>query len=286
LFTTSTTPSMSQVNPPGDALTWAEEDAQQVTAAHDPDQLAVGVHHGQPHGCWLFVSNAAGSVASGWIVMAGRSSACAPLGLGASCCRRASGGGCPTRAGHALALVLHGEQVWPRALQRLGRRAYCLVRQDQCLCPAVRPSGLYVWSAGTSGHQRRRVLAGSAPAPSPTAALSADPGRPVPCQRSHTGSELVFSVIVWAALRYSLIKPWTTWVRLIRAVTSTDSRACAAEVFVPALVGPMLVAVLRVPGKSPPKVVVHRRPGGGQGIRAASMNCSELVLVTGLAHGT
>ena len=121
LFTRSTTPSMSQVNLPGDALTRAEEDAQQVTAAHDPDQLAVGVHHGQPHRCWLFVSHAAGSVASGWIVMAGRSSACAPRGLGASCCRRASGGGRPTRAGHPLALVPHGEQVWPWALHRLGR---------------------------------------------------------------------------------------------------------------------------------------------------------------------
>ena len=46
---------------------------------------------------------------------------------------------------------------------------------------------------------------------------------PVPCQNSHTGSELVFSVLVTLLSEYSLIKPWTTCLRLIRAVTSAAS---------------------------------------------------------------
>jgi hypothetical protein len=43
---------------------------------------------------------------------------------------------------------------------------------------------------------------------------------PARCHNSHTDSELVF-LARQAALRYSLIRPWTTWVRLIRAVTLT-----------------------------------------------------------------
>jgi hypothetical protein len=44
----------------------------------------------------------------------------------------------------------------------------------------------------------------------------------VPCQNSHTGSKLVFCARQ-AALRYSLIKPSATCLRLIRAVTSIAS---------------------------------------------------------------
>ena len=33
---------------PGDVLIRAQEDAQQVTPAHDPDQPAVGIHHRKP----------------------------------------------------------------------------------------------------------------------------------------------------------------------------------------------------------------------------------------------
>ena len=43
---------------------------------------------------------------------------------------------------------------------------------------------------------------------------------PVPCQNSHTGLSWC-SLCRQAALRYSLIKPWTTCVRLILPVTST-----------------------------------------------------------------
>ena len=42
----------------------------------------------------------------------------------------------------------------------------------------------------------------------------------VPCQNSFTIAELVLRA-PQAALRYSLIKPWTTCLRLIWAVTST-----------------------------------------------------------------
>jgi hypothetical protein len=42
----------------------------------------------------------------------------------------------------------------------------------------------------------------------------------VPRQNSFTSAELVLRASQ-AALRYSLIKPWTTCLRLIRAVTST-----------------------------------------------------------------
>ena len=60
----------------------------------------------------------------------------------------------------------------------------------------------------------------------------------VPCQNSHTGSELVVSLRSQAALRYPLMRPWTTWVRLIRAVASTSwARARTAEVVVPAIRG-------------------------------------------------
>jgi hypothetical protein len=44
--------------------------------------------------------------------------------------------------------------------------------------------------------------------------------RPVPCHNSHTVSDLASS-LRQVALRYSLIKPWTACLRLIRAVTST-----------------------------------------------------------------
>ena len=44
--------------------------------------------------------------------------------------------------------------------------------------------------------------------------------RPVPCHNSFTIAELVLRA-PQAALRYSLIKPWTTCLRLIRPVTST-----------------------------------------------------------------
>jgi len=43
---------------------------------------------------------------------------------------------------------------------------------------------------------------------------------PVPCQNSRTGLNWC-SLCRQAALRYSLIKPWTTCVRLILPVTST-----------------------------------------------------------------
>ena len=48
------------------------------------------------------------------------------------------------------------------------------------------------------------------------------------------GSELVFSGARQAALRYSLIRPLTTWVRSTRAVTSTAWPGSCSEVFLSA----------------------------------------------------
>ena len=72
----------------------------------------------------------------------------------------------------------------------------------------------------------------------------------VPCQNSHTGSELVVSLRSQAALRYWLIRPWTTWVRLIRAVTSTSWPGLVQRrSLFPRLVRPVLVIVPRVRGE-------------------------------------
>ena len=58
----------------------------------------------------------------------------------------------------------------------------------------------------------------------------------------------------YAALEYSLIKPWTTCLRLIRAVTSIFWPGSYSGGLLPRLMGPMLVVVPRVLGQDLPDV--------------------------------
>ena len=75
----------------------------------------------------------------------------------------------------------------------------------------------------------------------------------MPCQNSHNCSELVFCACQ-AALRYSLIKPWTTCLydpggHIDRLAALVHRRS-----LFPRLVQPMLVVVPRVLGQDPPEV--------------------------------
>ena len=68
-------------------------------------------------------------------------------------------------------------------------------------------------------------------------------------------AELVFSCGHKPALRYSLISPWTTCLRLIRAVISIRwPGSCNEWSLFPGLVGPMLVVMPRVLGQDLPEV--------------------------------